>query len=117
VGRGENREEVVLPCANGAFSAVGAVVERRHALEFDGGLGGLKERDQISRDFIVEAEVSERMRKRRKELSDRAIGSEIRRRGARLKRDKVNVIEVQNNQDIFIPKMRGDGKSFCEVCG
>jgi hypothetical protein len=34
------------------------VVERRHALEFDGGLGGLKERDKISGDFIVEAEVT-----------------------------------------------------------
>ena len=97
VGRGENREEVVLPCANRSLSAVGAVVERRHTLEFDGGLGGLKERNQISGDFIVEAEVSERMRKRRKELSDRAIGSEVRRRCARLKRDIVNIIKVQNN--------------------
>jgi hypothetical protein len=34
------------------------VVERRHALEFDGGLRGLKERDKISGDFIVEAEVT-----------------------------------------------------------
>ena len=97
VGRGENREEVVLPCANRSLSAIGAVVERRHTLEFDGGLGGLKERDQVSRDFIVEAEVSERMRKRRKELSDRAIGNEVRRRCARLKRDIVNIVEVQNN--------------------
>jgi hypothetical protein len=97
VGRRENREEVVLPCANSALSAVGAVVERWHTLEFDGGLGGLKERNQISGDFIVEAEVSERMRKRRKELSDRAIGSEVRRRCARLKRDIVNIIKVQNN--------------------
>ena len=62
-----------------------------------GGLGGLKERNQISGDFIVEAEVSERMRKRRKELSDRAIGSEVRRRCARLKGDIVNIIKVQNN--------------------
>ena len=117
VGRGENREEVVLPCANRSLSAVGAVVERRHTLEFDGGLGGLKERNQISGDFIVEAEVSERMRQRRKELSDRAIGSEVGRRGARLKRDIVNVVTVQNNQDIFETKIRGDGKSSCEVRG
>ena len=117
MGRGENREEVVLPCANRSLSAVGAVVERRHTLEFDGGLGGLKERNQISGDFIVEAEVSERMRKRSKELCDRAIGSEIRRRGARLKRDKVNVVEMKNKQDISVPKMRGDGESSCEVRG
>ena len=117
MGRGENREEVVLPCANGALRSVGAVVEGRNALIFDRGLGGLEEGNEISGDFIVKADVSERMRKRRKELGDRAIGSEIRRRGARLKRDKVNVIEVQNNQDIFVPKMRGDGKSSCEVCG
>ena len=57
------------------------------------------------------------MRKRRKELSDRAIGSEVRRRCARLKRDKVNIIKVKNNQDIFKSKMRGDGESSCEVRG
>jgi hypothetical protein len=119
VGRGENREEVVLPCANGSLRSVGAVVEGWNALIFDRGLGGLEEGSEISGDFIVKADVSERMRKRRKELGDRAIGSEIRRRDARLKRDKdkVNVIEVQNNQDIFVPKMRRDGKSSCEVCG
>ncbi len=54
----------------------------------------MEEGSEISGDFIVKADVSERMRKRRKELGDRSIGSEIRRRGARLKRDKVNVIEV-----------------------
>ncbi len=117
MGRGENREEVVLPCANGSLRSVDAVVEGRNALIFDQGLGGLEEGSEISGDFIVKADVSERMRKGRKELGDRAIGSEIRRRGTRLKRDKVNVIEVQNNQDIFVPKMRGDGKSSCEVCG
>ena len=37
------------------------------------------------------------MRKRRKELGDRAIGNEVRRRCARLKRDIVNIIKVQNN--------------------
>ena len=76
MGRRENREEVVLPCANGSLRSVGAVVEGRHALIFDWGLGGLEERNEISGDFIVEADVSERMRKRRKELCDRAIGSE-----------------------------------------
>ena len=108
---------MILPCANGPLCLVGAVIKRRDTLIFDRGLGGLEEGSEISGDFIVKADVSERMRKRRKELGDRAIGSEIRRRGARLKRDKVNVIEVQNNQDIFVPKMRGDGKSPCEVCG
>ena len=57
------------------------------------------------------------MRKRRKELGDRAIGGEVRRRGARLKRDIVNVVKVQNNQDIFKTKIRGDGESSCEVRG
>ena len=118
VGRGENREEVVLPCANGSLRLVGAVVEGRNALIFDRGLGGLEEGSEISGDFVVKADVSERMRKkRRKELCDRAIGSEIRRRGARLKRDKVNVVEMKNKQDIFVPKMRGDGESSCEVRG
>jgi hypothetical protein len=117
VSRGENREEVVLPCVNGSLRSVGAVVEGRNALIFDRGLGGLEEGSEISGDFVVKANVSERMRKRRKELCDRAIGSEVRRRGARLKRDKVNVVEMKNNQDIFVPKMRGDGESSCEVCG
>jgi len=57
------------------------------------------------------------MRKRRKELGDRAIGSEARRRCARLKRDIVYIITVQNNQDIFKTKVRGDGESSCEVRG
>jgi hypothetical protein len=49
-----------------------------------------------------------RSKKRRKELCDRAIGSEVRRRGARHKRDKVNVVEMNNEQNIFVTKMRGD---------
>ncbi len=58
VGRGENREEVVFPCANGSLRSVGAVVEGRYALIFDWGLGGLEERNEISGDFIVEADES-----------------------------------------------------------
>ena len=61
--------------------------------------------------------MGERMEKRRKELCDRAISSEIRRRCARLKRDKVNVVAVKNKQAIFIPKVRGDGETSCEVRG
>ncbi len=117
MGRGENREEVVLPCANGSLRLVGAVVKGRNTLIFDRGFGGLEEGSEISRDFVIKADVSERMRKRRKELCDRAIGSEIRRRGERLKRDKVNVVEMKNKQDIFVPKMRGDGETPCEVRG
>ena len=59
VGRGENREEVVLPCANGSLRSVGAVVEGRNALIFDRGLGGLEEGSEISGYFIVEADVNE----------------------------------------------------------
>ncbi len=61
--------------------------------------------------------MGERMGKRRKGLCDRAIGREIRRRCARLKRDKVNVVEVKNKQDIFVTKVRGDWETSCEVRG
>ena len=76
---------------------------------------GDKVSGEVRGDFVVKADVGERMGKRRKELGDRAIGSEIGRRCARLKRDKVNVVEVKNKQDIFVPKVRGDGKTSCEV--
>ncbi len=53
---------MVLPRANGSLRSVGAVIEGRNALIFDWGLGGLEEGSEISRDFIVKADVSERMR-------------------------------------------------------
>ena len=77
----------------------------------------MEEGSEIRRDFIVKTDVSERMRERRKELCDRAISSEIRRRGTRHEGDKVDIIEVNNDQDIFVTKMRGDGEPSREVCG
>ncbi len=69
MGRGENREEVVLPCANGSLRSVGVMVEGRNALIFDRGLGGLEEGSEISGGFIVKANVSERMRREEKNLA------------------------------------------------
>jgi hypothetical protein len=69
----------------------------------------LEEGSEIRRDFVVKTNVSERMRERRKELCDRAVSSEIRRRGARHKRDKVYIVEMNDKQDIFVSKMREDG--------
>ncbi len=43
MGRGENRNEVILPCPNRSFRFVSAMIVRRDTLKVDAGLGGLKE--------------------------------------------------------------------------
>jgi hypothetical protein len=55
------------------------------------------------------------MRQRREELGGRAIGSDIRGRGAGFKGNKVDIIKVYKEQNILIAKMGWDGKPSGEV--
>ncbi len=50
------------------------------------------------------------MKQRREEVCGRAISSEVRRRGARLKRDKVYIIAMHEEQDILKAEMGRDGE-------
>jgi hypothetical protein len=57
VGRGEDRKEVVLPCPNGSFRFVSAMIVRRDTLIMDAGLGGLKKGSELSGNFIIDLNV------------------------------------------------------------
>ena len=53
MGRGENRNKVILPCPNRSFRFVSAMIVRRDTLIKDGGLGGLEEGNEVSGNFVV----------------------------------------------------------------
>ena len=53
MGRGEDREEVVLPCPNRSFRFVSAMIVRRDTLIVDAGLGGLEEGSELNGYFVI----------------------------------------------------------------
>ena len=55
------------------------------------------------------------MGQRREEFGGRAIGSHIRGSSARFKWNKVNVVEMDKEQDVLIAKVGWDGKPSGEV--
>ena len=57
------------------------------------------------------------MKQRREEVCGRAISSEVRRRGARLERDKVYIIAMHEEQDILKAEMGRDGEPPREIRG
>ena len=57
MGRGEDREEVVLPCPNRSFRFVSAMIVRRDTLIVDAGLGGLEEGSELNRYFVIDLNV------------------------------------------------------------
>ena len=57
MGRGEDRKEVILPCPNGSFRFISAMIIRRDTLIMDAGLGGLEEGSEVRRDLIIDFNV------------------------------------------------------------
>ena len=102
---GEDREEVVLPRPNRPLRPVGSVVEGGGYLEVDGGLTRTKERFEVSGSLVVNEQMTEGMREGGKEFRGQAISRDVGGRGARLKRDEVNVPKMVKDEKVFKAKV------------
>ncbi len=96
---------MVLPRPDRPLHLVGSVVEGGGYLEVNGGLVGTKERFEVSGGLVVNEQMTEGMREGRKEFRGQTISRDVRGRGARLKRDKVNVTKMVKDENIFEAKV------------
>lgn len=90
--RCENREKVILECANRPFGAVGTVHVGRNELYVD--VDAARECFELLGCFVVEAYVSESYAVRREEVDAGAEGTHVFFGGAVLEWLQVNVIVV-----------------------
>jgi hypothetical protein len=111
----QDGKEVVLPCADGPFRAVGAVVLGGNILALDGRLRGAETIGEFGRGLIIQLDVSDGTGMRREEGTGRAKSMYMRVRGARLEGNEVNVIAVQQDKNIFETVMRWDRETTGEV--
>ena len=102
---GEDREEVVLPRPNRPLRPVGSVIEGGGYLEVNGGLTGTKEGFEVSGSLVVNEQMTKGMREGGKEMRGQAISRDIGGRGARLKRDEVNVTKMVKDEKVFKAKV------------
>jgi hypothetical protein len=86
----KHRQKVVLPCADGPLRLVGAVVVRRGTLVC---LEALK-KETRSAEISLSMRMWVREWDREKKSFVAAISGEVRRRGARLERDKVDIVTM-----------------------
>ncbi len=71
----------------------------------NGGLRGTKESFEVSGGLVVNLQITERMREGGKELGSQTKSRDVRCRGARLKRDKVNITKMVKEKNIFETKV------------
>ena len=81
----------------------------------NGGLRGTEESFKVSRGLVINSKMAKGMRERGEELCCQTKSRDIGRRGARLKRDKVDVPQVVEYKDVFETKVRGDGETSRKV--
>ena len=105
VARRQDGNEVVLSCSDRPFRAVSAVVLGGNILHLDVRLRRAKESVKVSRSLIVHLDMSNGTRVRRREGTGRAKGMNIGGRGARLKRDEVNVTKMVKDEKVFKAKV------------
>jgi hypothetical protein len=111
----QDGKEVVLPCADGPFRAVGAVILGGNILTLDGRLRGAEKIGEVGRGLIIQLDVSDGTGMRREEGTGRAKSMDIRGSGARLEGNEVNVIAMQQDKNIFETVVRWDGETTGEV--
>jgi hypothetical protein len=106
---------VVLPCADGPFRAVRAVILGGDILELDDGLGRAEESCEFRRGLIIHLDMSYGTRVRQEEGTGRAKSMYIRGRGARLEGNEMNIIAVKQDKNTLKTVVRWDGKTTGEV--
>ena len=102
----QDGQEVVLPCSDGSFCPIGAVVLGGNILELDRGVRGSEKGGEVIGGLIIQLDMSEGTRVRREESTGRAKSMYVRRRGARLKGNEMDIIAVQQDKDILITVVR-----------
>ena len=115
MARRQDGKEVVFPCSDGSFRTVSAVVLGGNILHLDFRLRRAKESVKVSRGLIIHLDMSDGTRVRRKEGTGRAKSMNIGGRSARLEGNKMNVIAVKEDKNIFKAIVRGDRKTTGEV--
>ena len=84
-------------------------------MHLDFGCTRAKEKSKVGRGLIIHLDMSERTRVRRKESTGRAKSMNIGGRGTRLEGNKVNIIAVKEEKNVFVTVMRGDRETTGEV--
>jgi hypothetical protein len=111
----QDGKEAVLSCSDGPFRAIGAVVMGRNILKLDRGLRGSEKDGEFSRVLIIQLDMSEGTRVRRKQSTGGAKSMYIGGRGAKLKGNKMYVIAVQQDKSILKTVVGWDGETIGEV--
>jgi hypothetical protein len=111
----QDRKEVVLPCADGPFCTVSAMVLGGNVLKLDGRLRGAEEIGEFDRGLIVHLDKCDGMRVRREESTGRAKGMHIGGRSARLEGNEMDVVAMQEDKNVFKTVVRWDGKTTGKV--
>ena len=111
----QDRKEVVLPCADGPFRTVSAVVLGGNVLKLDGRLRGAEKISEFNRGLIINLDKRDGMRMRREESTSRTKGMYIGGRRARLEGNEMNIVAVKEEKNIFVTVMRGDRETTGEI--
>ncbi len=81
----------------------------------NGGLRGTEESFKVRRGLVIDFKITKGMRECGEEFYSQTKSRDIGERGARLKRDKVDVPQVVEYKDVLETKVRGDGETSRKV--